>query len=399
MDCTVTPLLGRKPGLMMEILALDRHLRISRDELVLAQHQANRELIRGLAHEIKNPLGGIRGAAQLLEREYPDNEHQEYTRVIIREADRLQNLVDRMLGPNRLPQKSMVNVHEMLEHVRQLIEAEADAGVTVIRDYDPSIPALLADREQLIQATLNVGRNALQARATGVPGGDGVIVMRTRMPPAHHQRTPPPPGGLAEHRGQRPRHPARHDGQDLLSDGHHPRLRHRPGPAHRPVPDPQPPRPDRVPVAAGAHGVLPAAAAGGRAVNGATALKATEHPISVWVVDDDESIRWVLEKSLQRERMRVQSFPGSAELLDALQEDVPDVLICDIRMPGVDGLELMERVRAGHPQLPVIIVTAHSDLDGGEASTYQVVPSDLAQAAGRLGRWACTLAPPRHPQA
>jgi two-component system, NtrC family, nitrogen regulation sensor histidine kinase GlnL len=180
-DCTVTPLLGKKPGLMMEILALDRQLRISRDELALVQHQANRELIRGLAHEIKNPLGGIRGAAQLLEREYPDNEHQEYTRVIIREADRLQNLVDRMLGPNRLPQKGMVNVHEMLEHVRQLLEAEADAGVDVIRDYDPSIPELLADREQLIQATLNVGRNALQALAGGAPGGDGVIVLRTRM--------------------------------------------------------------------------------------------------------------------------------------------------------------------------------------------------------------------------
>ena len=176
-DCTVTPLLGGKPGLMMEILALDRHLRISRDELLLTQHQASRELIRGMAHEIKNPLGGIRGAAQLLEREYPDSEHREYTQVIIREADRLQNLVDRLLGPNRLPKKEPVNVHQVLEHVRQLLEAEAPRGMLVLRDYDPSIPELVGDREQLIQATLNVARNALQALGAR---GDGTIVLRTR---------------------------------------------------------------------------------------------------------------------------------------------------------------------------------------------------------------------------
>ena len=181
-DCTVTPLLGGKPGLMMEILALDRHLRISRDELLLTQHEASRELIRGMAHEIKNPLGGIRGAAQLLEREYPDTEHREYTQVIIREADRLQNLVDRLLGPNRLPQKAMVNVHQILEHVRQLVEAEAPRGIVVLRDYDPSIPEVLADREQLIQAALNVTRNALQALGVQSSGGrsEGMIVLRTR---------------------------------------------------------------------------------------------------------------------------------------------------------------------------------------------------------------------------
>jgi len=179
-DCTVTPLLGGKPGLMMEILALDRHLRISRDELLLTQHQASRELIRGLAHEIKNPLGGIRGAAQLLEREYPDTEHREYTQVIIREADRLQNLVDRLLGPNRLPKKEPVNVHQVLEHVRQLLEAEAPRGIVVLRDYDPSIPEVVADREQLIQAALNVSRNALQALGSPGRDGHGMIVLRTR---------------------------------------------------------------------------------------------------------------------------------------------------------------------------------------------------------------------------
>lgn len=175
-DCTVTPFpLGKEVGLLMEVLPLDRHMRISRDELMLAQHEASRELIRSLAHEIKNPLGGIRGAAQLLEREFPDSEHREYTRVIIREVDRLQNLVNRMLGPNRLPQKEPVNIHEVLEHVRQLVEVEAPSGVYFLRDYDPSIPELIGDREQLIQAVLNVVRNALQA-----VGEEGYVSLRSR---------------------------------------------------------------------------------------------------------------------------------------------------------------------------------------------------------------------------
>jgi two-component system nitrogen regulation sensor histidine kinase GlnL len=175
-DCTVTPmLLGKKPGLLVELAPLDRHLRISRDELLSAQFDASRELIRSLAHEIKNPLGGIRGAAQLLEREFPDSQHREYTGVIIREADRLQNLVDRLLGPSRPPRREPLNVHEALEHVRKLVEAEAPGGTHITRDYDPSIPELRGDREQLIQALLNVARNALQAVA-----GTGRIVFRSR---------------------------------------------------------------------------------------------------------------------------------------------------------------------------------------------------------------------------
>lgn len=175
-DCTVTPLLlGRKPGLLIELAPLDRHLRISGAEQLTAQFDASRELIRGLAHEIKNPLGGIRGAAQLLEREFPDNEHREYTTVIIREADRLQNLVDRLLGPSRPLRHEALNIHEVLEHVRKLVEAEAPAGVEVARDYDPSIPELHGDREQLIQALLNLARNALQAL-----DGSGRMVLRSR---------------------------------------------------------------------------------------------------------------------------------------------------------------------------------------------------------------------------
>lgn len=175
-DCTVTPvMLGKKPGLLVEMAPLDRHLRISREELASAHFDASRELIRGLAHEIKNPLGGIRGAAQLLEREFPDSEHREYTHVIIREADRLQNLVDRLLGPSRPPQRAALNVHEAIEHVRKLVEAEAGADVRVARDYDPSIPDLVGDREQLVQALLNIARNAMQAIQ-----GSGHIIFRSR---------------------------------------------------------------------------------------------------------------------------------------------------------------------------------------------------------------------------
>lgn len=184
-DWTVTPFQdGKLRGLLMELLPLDRHLRITRDEMLSAQHHASRAMIRGLAHEIKNPLGGIRGAAQLLERVYPDNEHREYTQVIIREADRLQNLVNRLLGPNRLPQKAALNLHEVLEHVRQLVQAEDSHPVQVVRDYDPSIPDIWADSEQLIQAVLNVVRNAKQAlispQATNSSGNPPTIVLRSR---------------------------------------------------------------------------------------------------------------------------------------------------------------------------------------------------------------------------
>jgi two-component system nitrogen regulation sensor histidine kinase GlnL len=130
------------------------------------EQQANRELIRNLAHEIKNPLGGLRGSAQLLERELEKVELREYTQVIIKEADRLQKLMDRMLTPHRAPRVEPVSIHEVLERVRSLVEAEF--GVTVQRDYDPSLPDILGDREQLIQAALNIARNAAQAGAATI---------------------------------------------------------------------------------------------------------------------------------------------------------------------------------------------------------------------------------------
>lgn len=161
-DYTVTPF-GEPSGLIIEIQSIDRLLRISRDEWLTNSQTTTRNLVRGMAHEIKNPLGGIRGAAQLLARELPQPELQEYTRVIIDEADRLRNLVDRMLGPTHRPQRRSVNIHEALERVATIIKAESDAKVHLVRDYDPSIPLLNADQEHLIQALLNIARNALQA--------------------------------------------------------------------------------------------------------------------------------------------------------------------------------------------------------------------------------------------
>lgn len=176
-DFTVLPISDgrRRRELLVELVQIDRQLRISREEQLLAQQSVTRELLRGLAHEVKNPLGGLRGAAQLLERELDEEGLKEYTQVIIGEADRLQKLVDRILGPNKLPQKSALNVHELLEYVRQLLLAE-DTGVQIRRDYDPSIPELIADRDLLVQAVLNIARNASQATGAG-----GTLIFRTRV--------------------------------------------------------------------------------------------------------------------------------------------------------------------------------------------------------------------------
>ena len=177
-NCTVLPLhhFDAPPELLVELHQVDRQLRITREEHLLSQHHATQALIRGLAHEIKNPLGGLRGAAQLLERELPDPGLREYTRIIIDEADRLQSLMNRMIGPNRMPTRAPVNIHDVLEHVRGLILAEYPGGPAVLRDYDPSIPELIADQDRLIQAFLNIARNA--AAATGK---EGRVEFRTRV--------------------------------------------------------------------------------------------------------------------------------------------------------------------------------------------------------------------------
>jgi two-component system nitrogen regulation sensor histidine kinase GlnL len=177
-DCTATPVTegGGETPLLVELTPLDRHLRISREDALQEQHAANRLLARNLAHEIRNPLGGLRGAAQLLDRRLTDAGLKEYTRVIMREADRLTALVDGMLGPARPSRRAAANIHELLEHVARLMEAEAPADLKVERDYDPSLPELNLDRDQIIQALLNLARNAREAMPDG-----GRLLFRTRV--------------------------------------------------------------------------------------------------------------------------------------------------------------------------------------------------------------------------
>jgi two-component system nitrogen regulation sensor histidine kinase GlnL len=172
-------------NLLIELRENDQQLKLDREERILDQSQVNKELVRNLAHEIKNPLGGIRGAAQLLELELPArqlSQLREYTQVIIKEADRLQTLVDRLLAPHRRPHiVGDVNIHEVCERVRSLILAEFPHGLTIRRDYDASIPEFRGDKEQLIQTVLNIAHNAAQALAERIARGDAELVFRTRV--------------------------------------------------------------------------------------------------------------------------------------------------------------------------------------------------------------------------
>jgi len=167
---------------LIELVEVEQQTRQEREERALDQAQANKELIRNLAHEIKNPLGGIRGAAQLLQMELESKSLTEYTQVIIHEADRLQALVDRLLAPHRRPHLvGDVNIHEVCERVRSLILAEFPKGLKVWRDYDTSLPEFRGDREQLIQAVLNIAHNAAQALSDRIASGDAVLTLRTRV--------------------------------------------------------------------------------------------------------------------------------------------------------------------------------------------------------------------------
>lgn len=192
-DCTVAPYeeSGAPGAVVIEISDATQHQRITRETALLTQIGGSRLMIRQLAHEIKNPLGGLRGAAQLLARQLDDASMREYTTVIISEADRLVTLVDTLLGPGHAPRKEQINIHELLQHVGHLLAADAPAGVVVDRDYDPSLPPLHLDRNLIIQAMLNLGRNALQALASntgshstqnGAHSGarPGRLVLRTR---------------------------------------------------------------------------------------------------------------------------------------------------------------------------------------------------------------------------
>lgn len=167
--------------LLIEFRPLERLLKISREEAVLTHQQSNQTLIRSIAHEVKNPLGGIRGAAQLLARQLPNRAFTEYTDVIIAEVDRLQHLVDELLGPPTLPKREAVNIHEVLERVRQLTLVEAFDAVRFVFDYDLSLPHLIADKNQLIQAILNIVRNAYQALTETQYAQNPTITLRTRI--------------------------------------------------------------------------------------------------------------------------------------------------------------------------------------------------------------------------
>ena len=181
LDCAMTQVVigQEQPRTLVEIEDITQHRRLTRENALLAQLGGSRLMVRQLAHEIKNPLGGLRGAAQLLERELLDPGLREYTRVIISEADRLTSLLDSMLGPGRPPAKQTINVHELLERVYHLLRSEAAEGVAVTRDYDPSLPPLTVDPNHIIQAMLNLGRNALQA-LYGAPVAAPRLVLRTR---------------------------------------------------------------------------------------------------------------------------------------------------------------------------------------------------------------------------
>jgi two-component system nitrogen regulation sensor histidine kinase GlnL len=174
-DCRVSPIVTNDACLLVEITDVTRRNKIGRENALLIQHGAGRQMIRQLAHEIKNPLGGIRGAAQLLERQLENAELREYTDVVISETDRLAALVDQLLGPGGPPNKQPVNVHELLEYVVRIIEVEEKRNIRIRRDYDPGLPNIDLDRDQMVQAFLNLVRNA-----TAALEGQGTLTLRSR---------------------------------------------------------------------------------------------------------------------------------------------------------------------------------------------------------------------------
>ena len=160
---TVTALIDSSDEFIIEFIQMDQQLKVAREERMFIQQQANTELLRNLAHEVRNPLGGLRGAAQLLEQELDKDSLKEYTQIIINEADRLQNLMNRMLTPSQMPVYKKTNIHEILERVRSLILSEFSSDISFVRDYDVSLPEFIVDREKLIQAILNIAKNGAQA--------------------------------------------------------------------------------------------------------------------------------------------------------------------------------------------------------------------------------------------
>ncbi len=150
-------------NLLLEFRRIERHAQFAREQINQLQQQASQQLARGMAHEINNPLGGIRGAAQLLQKELERPDWIEYTEVIISEVDRLQTLIGNMLVPESRLRRKPISIYQVLEHICKIVHAAEPDRIEIHRDYDPSIPALAADRDLLIQAFLNIARNAVQA--------------------------------------------------------------------------------------------------------------------------------------------------------------------------------------------------------------------------------------------
>lgn len=180
-DITVTFVVDNDiPLMVLEVRQIDKQRKITQETQQHAQQQAAKELVRGLAHEIKNPLGGIRGAAQLLQKELVTDDQKEFTQMIIEQSDRLRSLVDRLLGPNSVPQKRWQNIHEVIEKVRSVIDVDVSHNIDVRRDYDPSLPDLMIDQDMIQQVLLNIARNSMQALKSAKTE-DPQITFKTRI--------------------------------------------------------------------------------------------------------------------------------------------------------------------------------------------------------------------------
>ena len=376
---TTLSLIGQPWSALIEVADLEHRHIVDRTQRLADEIQTQHELLRNLAHEVKNPLGGLRGAAQLLEAELPDQRLTEYTQVIISEADRLQSLVDRLAAPHSSPmQWASVNVHEVCERVCALVRAEF-ADIELSRDYDASMPEIKADPARLVQALLNVVRNAAQILSQAHTP-DPLVTVRTRIARQVmlHRRqhrmvveiavidNGP---GVPETLKDKIFHPlvTGRDGgtglglslaQDLLQQhGGLIEMDSRPGHTEFRLFD--------------TTGV---------------AMK------PVWIVDDDQAIRWVLEKALSRAGFETVSFSNAGDVEDALDDDVPAALVTDIRMPGKDGLKLLNDVKQHHPGLPVIVMTAYGDLDStvsafqGGAFDFLPKPFDVNEAVTLIER-------------
>ena len=411
-DYSVTPVSFPESCLLVEIYQRDRLQRIAREESLLAKQETSKSMIRGLAHEIKNPLGGIRGAAQLLSRELPDQRLNDFTDVIIQETDRLRDLVNRMLGPLKPPEIVELNIHQVLDRAVQLISAETKGQLKIVRDYDPSIPDIPGDSERLIQAVLNIVRNAMESIKQTMPLTEGVIRIQSRITRQFTIGTQKPrqvchisvvdngPGVPAE----------------LIDSIFYPMISGRANgtglglPLSQSIISQHQGLIECESLADGTtfHIYLPLVHETGTLHNftktGSTKTGSTKTGSKnrrtrsmnmenkVWVVDDDRSIRWVLERALTNEDVVVRTFEAAEQALNALKHSYPQVIISDVRMPGMDGLELMKHIHEQHPDLPVIIMTAHSDLDSAVSSyqsgafEYLPKPFDIDEAVALVKR-------------